>query len=70
MKKKDCYKCKQGKVWHDSWGYSCLAYYYGNFCTKHGKTGKGWKVEDYGPISSYKNAGKDAFEACGACRRD
>ena len=60
-----CYKCKEGKVWRDSWGYTCLAYYYGNFCTTNGTTG--WDVDSYGQISEYMNAGKDAFEACGAC---
>ena len=67
---KNCYNCEEGKGWHDSWGYSCLAYFYGNFCTKDGKVGKGWKVKKYGPISDYNNAGKDAFEACGACKQD
>ena len=66
----NCYNCKENQVWHDSCGYSCLAYYYGNFCTKDGKTGRGWNIEDYGPISSYKNGGKDAFEACGACKQN
>ena len=66
----NCYKCKEAEVWHDSCGYSCLAYYYGNFCTKDGKTGKGWEDESYGPISAYKNGGKDALEACMACKQN
>ena len=66
---KNCYKCKKGKVWRDSWGYSCLAHFYGNFCTTNGTTGDGWDIDSYGPISDYRNAGKDAFEACGACGR-
>ena len=65
--RKGCYNCKEGKVWHDNWGYSCLTYFYGNFCTTEGKTGDRWKLEHYGSISSYENGGQDAFKACRAC---
>ena len=61
-----CHKCVEGNIWNDSWGYSCLAYHYGDFCTTDGETGPGWHPS-YGPIESYRNAKRDAFGACGAC---
>ena len=62
----NCHKCVAGKFWNDNWGYSCLAYHYGKFCTREGKIGPGWK-SSYGTITSYRNAKRDAFKACGAC---
>ena len=61
-----CHKCVAGDVWNDNWGYSCLAYHYGKFCTREGKIGPGWK-SSYGTITSYRNAKRSAFKACGAC---
>jgi len=63
---KHCYKCKANEIWNDHWGYSCKAYYFGNFCTEDGEKGPGWS-SSYGPIKSYHNACRDAFSACGAC---
>merc|ERR1719361_1590452 len=62
-----CHKCVEGRMWNNYWGYSCLAYHYGNFCTIDGEVGPGWNTENYGPIAYYRNAKRDAFKACGAC---
>ena len=57
----------EGSIWNDSWGYSCLAYHYGEFCKKDGTAGSGWN-DYYGKIADYRNAERDAINACGACR--
>ena len=56
----------EGSVWNDGWGYSCLAYHYGEFCNKDGTAGSGWN-DYYGTMADYRNAEKDATTACGAC---
>ena len=69
-----CYNCEKGKIWNDNYGYSCKAYHYGKFCIFDEKTQKwnanydkpGWSYS-YGKISDYKNACRNAFDACGAC---
>ena len=61
-----CIDCKEGKIWHDSMGFSCMVYHYAEFCTKKGKTGLGWNL-NFGTIADYKNGGKTAFDACKAC---
>jgi len=54
----------EGNFWRDTYGYSCLAYQYGNFC-KPNPTGLGpeyipdndpglWKISSYGFMAAYK----------------
>ena len=62
--------CRPGEIWNDGSGYSCLAYYYGAFCTEDGEEGSGWDADKYGSVESYynpENSGKNPFSACGAC---
>jgi hypothetical protein len=50
------YSASDGRPWRDSWGYTCDAYRYGNFCVKNAKgkwvAGGLWSKADYGPLLS------------------
>merc|ERR1712130_1050336 len=62
--------CIPGNVWSDAFGYSCLAYYYGDFCTVDGEQGPGWDLGKFGPVESYYNplaSATNPYAACGAC---
>lgn len=53
--------------WHDTNGYNCRAYYFGDFCTADGGTGEGWDVAEYGEIYEYVFQDMSPYDACCAC---
>ncbi|KAL7537328.1 hypothetical protein ACHAWF_005731 [Thalassiosira exigua] len=65
--KKKKRKIAIGEEWVDSYGYSCRVYKAMNFCDSDGSVGEGWDSGAWGNIKSYKNASRNAFQACEVC---